>query len=96
MELRKAWHRCWSKPDPVYLQQSQYLVDSNGNRRGRKISNANPLVSQHSSEHSSDIICLCKWTLDKNGRIRREFIRPVKPLDKMKIKRKKGNCETRL
>ncbi|KAH3720869.1 hypothetical protein DPMN_063779 [Dreissena polymorpha] len=28
MELRKIWYRLCQRPDPVYIQQRQYLVDA--------------------------------------------------------------------
>ena len=85
MEIRKKWHRCWSKPDPTFIQQSQYLADSqNSNYDLRRIRNCARPVLQNggrvSSESSSiQASCLCKWTLDKNGKLRRSFVKPSKP-----------------
>ena len=81
MEIRKKWHRCWSKPDPAYIQQSQYLADSqNSNHDVRRMRNGSRPVFQNgervSSESSSvQVSCLCKWSLDKNGRLRRSFVK---------------------
>ena len=89
MEIRKKWHRCWSKPDPTFIQQSQYLADSqNSNYDVRRIrSSPRPAMrpgiangGRVSSESSSfQASCLCKWTLDKNGKLRRSFVKPHKP-----------------
>lgn len=75
LEIRKKWRRFWCKPDPVYLQQSQHLNDGliKGSRQQRLSQKAS---DNHSSEITPDVAgCLCKWTLDKNGRLTRTFVK---------------------
>ena len=66
-----------SQPDPVYVQQSQHLndaVDVCAQRRQRGSTNASD--NRPSSEVTPDVEgCLCKWTLDKNGRLTRTFVK---------------------
>ena len=78
MEIRKSWYRLCSKPDPLYIQQAQLLVNSyDGARRHRESRSNLQSDKRVSSEGSSGMIdgCLCKWTLDKNGRLRCSFVK---------------------
>lgn len=79
MVIRKTWYRLWSKPDPVYIQQSQYLANSvDGARRHRDSRTPLPSDNRVSSDASSGAVedgCLCKWTLNKNGKLTRTFVR---------------------
>ncbi|KAL4222347.1 Parathyroid hormone/parathyroid hormone-related peptide receptor [Mactra antiquata] len=98
MEIKKTWYRLWSKPDPVFLQQSQYLANSgDGARRFRDSRMAHPSDNRVSSDASSGPIedgCLCKWTLNKNGKITRTFVNThsLKPLKKNHKKMLKETC----
>ncbi|KAH3720868.1 hypothetical protein DPMN_063777 [Dreissena polymorpha] len=81
MELRKAWYRLCQRPDPVYIQQRQYLVNANWQRRqknSRHSLNSRSHASENhpsSSDGSTDTAgCLCKWTLNKNGKLTRTFV----------------------
>lgn len=79
MEIRKKWHKLWSKPDPMYLQHARLLDRSvDGVRRSRGGSRSNIQAEKQASSEGSSVVadgCLCKWTLDKNGKLRRSFIK---------------------
>lgn len=76
LEIRKKWRRLWSKPDLVYLQQSQHLHDERNGSRLLRRSSRNASENRASSEVTSDAEgCLCKWTLDKNGKLTRTFVK---------------------
>ncbi|KAH3720872.1 hypothetical protein DPMN_063782 [Dreissena polymorpha] len=103
MELRKTWYRLCQRPDPVYIQQRQYLVDANWQRRqinSRNSLNTRSRVSENqppSSDGSTDTAgCLCKWTLNKNGKLTRTVVN-ASSLKRNKSKHvQKNNNESRL
>ncbi|XP_060598038.1 secretin receptor-like [Ruditapes philippinarum] len=98
MEIRKSWYRLCSKPDPLYIQQAQLLVNSYDGARRPRESRSNLHSDKHmSSEGSSGMIdgCLCKWTLDKNGRLRCSFVKTA-PLKSSRPKKNLLVHETKM
>ncbi|XP_052791263.1 secretin receptor-like [Mya arenaria] len=89
LELKKTWYRLWSRPDPLFLQQTQYLVD----HRNRSHASDN----HHSSEGSTDnASCLCKWSLDDKGKLTRTFVKTGSAKQESRRKGWKITVETRM